>query len=406
MSGPHSTGPHRRRPQGHDPKRIMVIYGTRPEAVKVAPLILALQASPLFTPVVAVTAQHRSMLDQVNEVFGITPDFDLDIHQPGQTLTSITTRALAGVQQLLAGQRPDAVVVQGDTTTVMAAALAAFYEKVPVVHLEAGLRTDDPYSPYPEEINRRLATQLATLHLAPTATSKANLLAENVDPAAVVVTGNTVIDALLWTSSRELDYGHPALADLDDSGAPVLLVTAHRRESWGGPMRAVGRALARIATAHPDVRVVFPVHANPLVREAVLPAVEHLPNVTVTEPLAYGGFARLMKRAMVILTDSGGVQEEGPSLGKPVLVMRETTERPEAVEAGTVRLVGTDEDLIVRATSQLLTDPVAYAAMAGAINPYGDGHAAQRSVAALACHFGLGPAPAEFSPAPVLRKAS
>jgi UDP-N-acetylglucosamine 2-epimerase (non-hydrolysing) len=404
MSGPHSIASRGQR--GHDLRRIMVIYGTRPEAVKVAPLIQELQASPLFIPVVTVTAQHRSMLDQVNEVFGITPDFDLDIHQPGQTLTSITTRALAGVQQLLAEHRPDAVVVQGDTTTVFAAALAAFYERIPVVHLEAGLRTDDPYSPYPEEINRRLATQLATLHLAPTATSKANLLAENVDPATVVVTGNTVIDALLWASSRDLGYGHPALAGLDDTTAPVLLVTAHRRESWGAPMRAVGRALARIATAHPDLRVVFPVHANPLVREAVLPAIEHLPNVTVTGPLPYGGFSALMKRATVILTDSGGVQEEGPSLGKPVLVMRETTERPEAVQAGTVRLVGTDEDLIVKSASRLLTDRAAYTAMAGAINPYGDGHAAQRSVAALACHFGLGPAPAEFVPAPVLRQAS
>ena len=403
MFGPHSTSTGQ---PARDPRRIMVIYGTRPEAVKVAPLIQALRRSPLFTPVVAVTAQHRSMLDQVNQVFGITPEFDLDIHEPGQTLTSITTRALAGAQWLLAEQRPDAVVVQGDTTTVFAAALAAFYEKIPVVHLEAGLRTDDPYSPYPEEVNRRLATQLAALHLAPTATSKANLLAENVDPAAVVVTGNTVIDALLWTSSRDLRYGHPALAGLDDTNAPVLLVTAHRRESWGGPMRAVGRAVARIAAAHPELRVVFPVHANPLVREAILPAIERLPNVTVTEPLAYGGFARLMKRATVILTDSGGVQEEAPSLGKPVLVMRETTERPEAVQAGTVRLVGTDEDLIVKSASQLLTDPAAYAAMAGAINPYGDGHAAERSVAALACHFGLGPAPEEFAPAPVLRKVS
>jgi len=404
MHGPHSiAGPGGR---GQDPRRIMVIYGTRPEAVKVAPLIQALDRSPLFTPVVAVTAQHRSMLDQVNEVFGITPEFDLDIHQPGQTLTSITTRALAGVQQLLAEQRPDAMVVQGDTTTVFAAALAAFYERIPVVHLEAGLRTDDPYSPYPEEINRRLATQLATLHLAPTATSKANLLAENVDPATVVVTGNTVIDALLWASSRDQGYGHPALAGLDDSTAPVLLVTAHRRESWGRPMRAVGRALARIATAHPELRVVFPVHANPLVREAVLPAIEHLPNVTVTEPLPYGGFARLLKRATLILTDSGGVQEEGPSLGKPVLVLRDTTERPEAVRAGTVRLVGTDEDLIVKSTSQLLTDRAAYAAMAGAVNPYGDGRAAQRCVAALAWHFGLGPAAEEFRPAPALRRAS
>jgi len=404
MHGPHSiAGPGGR---GQDPRRIMVIYGTRPEAVKVAPLIQALDRSPLFTSVVAVTAQHRSMLDQVNEVFGITPEFDLDIHQPGQTLTSITTRALAGVQQLLAEQRPDAVVVQGDTTTVFAAALAAFYERIPVVHMEAGLRTDDPYSPYPEEINRRLATQLATLHLAPTATSKANLLAENVDPATVVVTGNTVIDALLWASSRDQGYGHPALAGLDDSTAPVLLVTAHRRESWGRPMRAVGRALARIATAHPELRVVFPVHANPLVREAVLPAIEHLPNVTVTEPLPYGGFARLLKRATLILTDSGGVQEEGPSLGKPVLVLRDTTERPEAVRAGTVRLVGTDEDLIVKSTGQLLTDRAAYAAMAGAVNPYGDGRAAQRCVAALAWHFGLGPAAEEFRPAPALRRAS
>jgi UDP-N-acetylglucosamine 2-epimerase (non-hydrolysing) len=253
------------------------------------------------------------------------------------------------------------VVVQGDTTTVFA---AAFYEKIPVVHLEAGLRTDDPYSPYPEEINRRLATQLATLHLAPTATSRANLLAENVDPAAVVVTGNTVIDALLWTSSRELDYGHPALADLDDSGAPVLLVTAHRRESWGGPMRAVGRALARIAKSHPDLRVVSRCTPTRWSTRRCCPPSSTCP----------------MSRS--------------PS-----------TERPEAVEAGTVRLVGTDEDLIAAATNQLLTDPAAYAAMAGAINPYGDGHAARRSVAALACHFGLGPAPAEFTPAPVLRKA-
>ena len=285
--------------------------------------------------------------------------------------------------------------MQGDTTTVFAAALAAFYEKIPVVHLEAGLRTDDPYSPYPEEINRRLATQLATLHLAPTATSKANLLAENVDPAAVVVTGNTVIDALLWTSSRELDYGHPALADLDESNAPVLLVTAHRRESWAGPMRAVGRALARIAKTHPEIRVVFPVHANPLVTRRCCP-LSRTCQRHGHPAAAYGGFARPMKRATAILTDSGGVQEEGPSLGKPVLAMRETTERPEAVEAGTVRLVGTNEDLIVRATNQLLTDPAANAAMAGAIIPYGDGHAAQWSVAALAHFFGRGGLPDEF----------
>jgi UDP-N-acetylglucosamine 2-epimerase len=381
-------------------RKIMVIYGTRPEAVKVAPLIRALEASPLFTPLVAVTAQHRSMLDQVNAVFDIKPEFDLDIHRPGQTLTAITTRALHGVQEMLAEQRPDAIVVQGDTTTVFAAALAAFYEQIPVVHLEAGLRTGNPYSPYPEEINRRLATRLTALHLAPTATSKANLLTENVEPAAVVVTGNTVIDALLWAVGRQFDYGDPALADLDASATPVLLVTAHRRESWGPPLRKVGSALARIADEHRDLRIVFPIHRNPAVRDAILPAIGHLPNVTVTEPLPYGGFARLMNRATIILTDSGGVQEEGPSLGKPVLVMRDTTERPEAVLAGTVRLVGTDADLIVRSVGRLLTDPAAYTAMANAVNPYGDGRAAERAVAALAHHFGLGPPPDEFASAP------
>jgi UDP-N-acetylglucosamine 2-epimerase (non-hydrolysing) len=383
-----------------NPRRIMVVYGTRPEAVKVAPLIQALAQSPMFTPLVAVTAQHRTMLDQVNEVFDIKPEFDLNIHRPGQTLTALTTRALHGVQEVLADQRPDAVVVQGDTTTVFAAALAAFYEQIPVVHLEAGLRSGNPYSPYPEEINRRLATRLTALHLAPTASSKSNLLAENVEPGKVVVTGNTVIDALLWAVEREFDYGDPALADLDDSTAPVLLVTAHRRESWGAPLRDVGQALARIARAHRDLRIVFPIHRNPVVREAIVPAIRDLPNVTVTEPVPYGGFARLMNRASIILTDSGGVQEEGPSLGKPVLVMRDTTERPEAVRAGTVRLVGTGEDLIVDTVGRLLTDPAAYAAMASAINPYGDGRAAPRAVAALAHHFRLGPAPDEFHARP------
>lgn len=381
-------------------RRVMVIYGTRPEAVKVAPLIRALDESEFFTPLVTITAQHRSMLDQVNDVFGIKPEFDLDIHRPGQTLTDITTRALYGLQAVLSDEQPDAVVVQGDTTTVFAAALAAFYLQIPVVHLEAGLRTGDPYSPYPEEINRRLATRLAALHLAPTDTSRANLLAENVDPASVVVTGNTVIDALLWTVARQSGYGDPALADLDDDDAPVLLVTAHRRESWGAPLRAVGRALARIAREHNDLRIVFPIHRNPLVRDAIVPAIRDLPNVTITEPLPYGGFAKVMNRSTVILTDSGGVQEEGPSLGKPVLVMRDTTERPEAVHAGAVRLVGTDEDLIVTSVGRLLTDPAAYMAMANAVNPYGDGRAAERAVAALANHFDLGPPADEFDAMP------
>jgi UDP-N-acetylglucosamine 2-epimerase (non-hydrolysing) len=390
-------------PERHAGKRkIMVVYGTRPEAVKVAPLIQALDESEYFVPQVAVTAQHRSMLDQVNEVFGIKPDFDLDICSPGQTLAEITTRALTGTHEVLAEERPDAVVVQGDTTTVFAAALAAFYEKIPVAHLEAGLRTGDRFSPYPEEVNRLLATRLAALHLAPTPASKANLLAENVDPGAVVVTGNTVIDALLWTVGQgpglsEPAYGDLALDELDHTGAPVVLVTAHRRESWGAPLRAVGRALARIAREHDWARVVVPVHRNPVVRDAIIPAVRGLPNVLVTEPLPYRGFARLMNRSSVILTDSGGVQEEGPSLGKPVLVMRETTERPEAVSAGTVQLVGTDPDRIVAAVDSLLTDPAAYAAMAGAVNPYGDGRAAGRAVAALAHYFHLGPPAEEFA---------
>jgi UDP-N-acetylglucosamine 2-epimerase (non-hydrolysing) len=383
-------------------RKIMVIYGTRPEAVKVAPLIKALDESEWFAPQVAVTAQHRSMLDQVNAVFGIKPEFDLDIHAPGQTLAEITTRALAGVNGLVAEQRPDAVVVQGDTTTVFAAALAAFYEKIPVVHLEAGLRTGNPYSPYPEEINRQLATRLAALHLAPTPASKANLVREQVAPGSVVVTGNTVIDALLWTVHRpqefgESRYGDPRLDVLDPGRGPVLLVTAHRRESWGEPLRAVGRALSRIAGTHPGLRIAFPIHRNPLVRDAILPAVAGLPNVIVTDPLPYAAFARLMNRASLILTDSGGVQEEGPSLGKPVLVMRDTTERPEAVEAGTARLIGTDEDRIVAAVSELLTDVAAYSAMANAVNPYGDGLAARRAVGALAHHFRLGPPVEEFS---------
>jgi UDP-N-acetylglucosamine 2-epimerase (non-hydrolysing) len=384
------------RPASALPRRIVVVYGTRPEAIKVAPLIRALEGSPRFTPLAVVTAQHRSMLDQVNHVFGITPQHDLDIHQPGQTLTDITTRALTGVQKLLAEVQPDAILVQGDTTTVFAAALAAFYEKIPVVHLEAGLRTGDPYAPYPEEINRRLAGRLAALHLAPTATSRANLESENIDPTSVVVTGNTVIDALAWAVSRRLDYGDPALDELDATANPVLLVTAHRRESWGEPLRAVGRALARIARSHPQLRIVFPIHRNPIVREAVLPAISDLANVIVTEPLPYGGFARLMNRAKLILTDSGGVQEEGPSLGKPVLVMRDTTERPEAIRAGTVRLVGTAEDVIVGTVDHLLTDSDAYAAMANAVNPYGDGLASQRAVAAIAHYFGEGPPAEEF----------
>jgi UDP-N-acetylglucosamine 2-epimerase (non-hydrolysing) len=379
-------------------RRVMVIFGTRPEAIKVAPVLAALEESPLFQPVAVVTGQHREMLAQVLELFSIEPDHDLCILEPRQTLTSVTTRALSGLEPLLELERPDAVLVQGDTTTTFVGALAAFYRQVPVFHLEAGLRTCDLASPFPEEANRQLTSRLASLHLAPTLGNKANLVAENVDPERIVVTGNTVVDALLQAVELSGDYGDPALADLDRDPRRVILVTAHRRESWGEGHAAVGRAIAEIARTEPDVLVVFPIHRNPVVREAVVPLLECLPNVRIVEPLAYGGLVRLMRRADMILTDSGGIQEEGPSLGKPVLVLRDTTERPEAVVAGTVRLVGTEETAIVGATRTLLHDESSYCAMATAVNPYGDGRAAARSVAAMAHFFGLGERPDEFAP--------
>jgi UDP-N-acetylglucosamine 2-epimerase (non-hydrolysing) len=383
----------------------MVVFGTRPEAIKVAPLIQALAAAPWSRPVVAVTAQHRRILDQVLELFAICPNYDLDIMRSGQTLTDVTVGALDGLGPVLADAGPDLVVVQGDTTTTFAAALAAFYRQIPVVHLEAGLRTGDVLSPYPEEMNRRLTSQLASLHLAPTPTARASLLAEGVKPDSVVVTGNTVIDALHWTVGRRVPYRDQELAALDTDPRKVLLVTAHRRESWGEPMTAIGAALADLARSEPDLLIVLPIHPNPRVRQALLPAVSGLGNVLVVEPLAYGEFARLLNRATIVLTDSGGVQEEAPSLGKPVLVMRDTTERPEAVAAGTARLVGTDHDQIVANVCSLLHDADAYAAMANAVNPYGDGRAAERSCQAMARFLGLDATVSEFTPADPPRPA-
>ncbi|MBG6184615.1 UDP-N-acetylglucosamine 2-epimerase (non-hydrolyzing) [Arthrobacter sp. CAN_A214] len=370
------------------PISVMAIYGTRPEAIKMAPLVIALRDDPRFEVRVVVTGQHREMLDQVNQSFGIVPDRDLNIHAAGQTLTEITTRTLQGLAQVFDDDRPDAVLVQGDTTTTFAASLAAFYAGVTVVHTEAGLRTGNKYSPYPEEINRRLTGQMASLHLAPTWAARDNLLHENVPSDSIVVTGNSVIDALFITVASRPRIEDPALGARLATGRPVVLVTAHRRESWGEPLRQVGRAIARLAAAHPDHDFVFPAHRNPLVREAILPAVQHCPNVLVTEPLPYAQFCALMERSSIILTDSGGVQEEGPSLGKPVLVMRDTTERPEAVAVGAVELVGTDEETIVDAVSSLIKDERAYRRMARALNPYGDGHAAERTVRALARHYG------------------
>ena len=375
---------------------IMPIYGTRPEAIKMAPIVKALQASPQFECVVTVTGQHREMLDQVNEIFDITPDHDLNIIQPRQTLNGVLTRTVEGLDAIFAENAPDAVVVQGDTTTSTAGAIAAFYRGIPVIHAEAGLRSFDLFSPFPEEANRKMTSQITSLHLAPTSTSKENLLREALPEEDIVVTGNTVIDALLHTVAQQLPFSDPQLEQIASSGRRVLLVTTHRRENQGEAMRGVGRALARIAQAEPELTIVLPVHRNPVVREAVLPAIEGLPNVVVTEPLAYGEFTRMLSVAHVVLTDSGGVQEEAPSLGKPVLVMRENTERPEAVTAGTVKLIGTDEERIVTEVDRLLNDDAAYREMANAVNPYGDGRAAERTLAAIEQMFGVGQRIADF----------
>ena len=375
----------------------MVVFGTRPEAIKLAPLVLALRRSPLFDVTVVVTGQHREMLDPVLTLFAIEPDADLDIMSVGQTLTEITVRTLERLSPVVEASQPDALIVQGDTTAAMIGGLAGFYHRVPVVHLEAGLRSGNVHSPYPEELNRRLISQLTSLHLAATGGARDNLLVEGTAPSTVVVVGNTVIDSLLWSIEHQMPYDDPALEMLDADSRRVLLVTAHRRESWGEQMRSIGRALAEVATSEPDLVIVLPLHRNPAVRETVLPAVAGLPNVWIREPLGYGPFARLLARADLLLTDSGGIQEEGPTLGKPVLVMRDTTERPEAVEAGSVRLVGTDQGAIVAEVRRLLHDEEAYQAMAVPRPVYGDGHAASRSVDALAHFFGMGDPASEFT---------
>ena len=379
--------------------RIMTVYGTRPEAIKVAPVIKALEESPDFESVTVVTGQHREMLDQVNELFDIAPDHDLDIMSHGQTLAQIFARVIEGLDPILQKEMPDAVLVQGDTSTSTAAALAAFYRQIPVVHLEAGLRSGNIDSPFPEEANRKLTTQIAALHLAPTETSRANLLAESVDDASIAVTGYTVIDALLTTVDKQVPFSDARLEALAASGRRILLVTTHRRENWGGAMEGVGRALARIARQFPDVEIVLPAHRNPVVRDAILPQLGGIPNVTMSEPLPYGEFARMMSISAAILTDSGGVQEEAPSLGKPVLVMRANTERPEAVRAGFVHLIGTDEDRIYSEVAALLTGE-AIAMTPARENPYGDGRSATKVISTIRTLMQSGSRPNERKYAP------
>lgn len=380
------------------PTRALLIFGTRPEALKMATIVQAMQAADDFDPVVAVTGQHREMLDGVLNLFDIKPSYDLDVMQSRQSLAGVTTRVLDGLDPVMVEASPDMIVVQGDTTSTFVGALAGFYHHVPVAHVEAGLRTGDPQSPYPEEMNRRLTSQLTNLHLAPTWTARNNLTAEGVDSETIVVTGNTIIDSLLHAASLPgSGYGEPTLDVLDDEpDQPVLLVTIHRRESWGDAQAGIGRALADVARAAPEMRIVFPIHRNPIVREAIMPPLQELSNVHVVEPLGYDDFVRLLQRSSIVLTDSGGIQEEAPSLGKPVLVARDTTERPEAVTAGTVRLVGTDRAAITDGVLELLRDPAAYAAMANAVNPYGDGRATPRCLDAIRHYFGRGPAPSPF----------
>ncbi len=381
-------------------KKVLVVYGTRPEAIKLAPVVLALQAASEFEPIVAVTGQHRSMLDQVNVLFGITPQYDLDLLRDRPNLHGITAGILEGLDPILLSEAPDLVVVQGDTTTVLAAALSSFYEKIPVVHVEAGLRTGNRYNPFPEEMNRRVTTTLASLHLAPTELSRQNLLAEGTDDSTVHVTGNTVIDALLAVVAREDRPWDGALASLAHAER-IVLVTAHRRENWGAPMREIARAIAELSASFSETVFVVPAHLNPAVRAELLPQLEGRPNVLITDPLDYRDLARVLAASALVITDSGGIQEEAPSLGKPVLVLRETTERPEAVLSGTVRLVGADALRIVLEASRLLTDDDAYRAMAQAVNPYGDGRASERVVAAMGHFFGLNDRPEPFVPMPV-----
>lgn len=353
-------------------KKVMLVFGTRPEAIKMAPLVKTLEKDDRFETVVAVTAQHREMLDMVLDLFSIIPDYDLNIMKQGQDLYDITSAVMNGLKPVLRECRPDILLVHGDTTTTMAASLAGFYEGVPVGHVEAGLRTGNKRSPWPEEINRRITDVIADYYFAPTELNRENLLKENVPPEKIFVTGNTVIDALHLALEQEYDLGQCGLANLDPE-KKIVLLTCHRRENWGEPMERIFSAVSELIKKHEEIQLVFPVHKNPKVRELARKYLGDLERTFLIEPLDYHPFSTLMSKAYLVLTDSGGIQEEAPSLGKPVLVLRDTTERPEAVAAGTVKLAGTFGESILVETERLLTDEKAYAAMAMTKNPYGNG---------------------------------
>ena len=378
--------------------RVMTIFGTRPEAIKMAPLALELSRRPQIDALCCVTAQHRQMLDSVLDIFRLVPDFDLNIMEPRQTLSTITSKCLLGMEEVLEQARPDLVLVHGDTSTTFAGALAAFYHRVPVGHVEAGLRTYDKYSPYPEEMNRRMVSAIADLHFCPTPSNRDNLAREGIEQG-VFLTGNTVIDALQTTVVKDFHFSEGVLNDLDYVNRKVILVTCHRRENYGTPMAHIMTALRRVADAFPDVELVYPVHLSPVVQEAAHQYLDGHPRIHLIAPLAVDEMHNLMARCHLVMTDSGGLQEEAPALGKPVLVLRRETERPEAVAAGTVQLAGTEEEPIFQMASRLLPDPAAYAAMAHAANPYGDGRACGRIADAIEYRFGLrAQPPAPFHP--------
>ncbi|MBS5151292.1 MAG: UDP-N-acetylglucosamine 2-epimerase (non-hydrolyzing) [Butyricicoccus pullicaecorum] len=367
--------------------KVMTIFGTRPEAIKMAPLVHALEQSPDTESIVCVTAQHRQMLDQVLEIFHIRPDYDLNIMESRQTLATITEKSLHGLDEVLEQAKPDLVLVHGDTSTTFAGALAAFYHKIPVGHVEAGLRTYDKYSPFPEEMNRKLVGQIADLHFAPTVRNRDNLFREQITDG-VLVCGNTVVDAIHMTVKRDFVFRDPVLQTLDFEKNRVVLVTAHRRENYGEPMENICRAIARLSARYPDVHFVYPVHLSPYVRDTAQKFLGDCAQVHLIAPLAVDEMHNLMARCYLIMTDSGGLQEEAPSLGKPVLVLRHETERPEAIEAGTVKLAGIEEERIFALASELFDSADAYQKMAHAVNPYGDGHTCARIVQAIAHHFG------------------
>ena len=370
------------------PVTVMTIFGTRPEAIKMAPLALELQKRPGIRALCCVTAQHREMLDSVLEIFKLKPDYDLNIMQPRQTLSTITSKCLTGMDDVLNEAKPDLVLVHGDTSTTFAGALAAFYHQIPVGHVEAGLRTYDKWSPFPEEMNRKMVGAIADLHFCPTVANQKNLPRENITQG-VFLTGNTVIDALQTTVVKDFTFAEDILNNLDYENRKVILVTCHRRENYGQPMTNIMTALRRIADAFPEVELVYPVHLSPVVQEAAHKYLDNHPRIHLIAPLAVDEMHNLMARCHLVMTDSGGLQEEAPALGKPVLVLRKEPERPEAVEAGTVKLAGVEEEVIFSMASELLTNPAAYQAMAHAVNPYGDGQACRRIADAIEWHFGL-----------------